>query len=121
VDIRTQLSMALEGILSQRLVPHVSGKGRVLALEVLVPTQAVRNLIRDGKIHQIYSIMQTGQSRHGMQTMNQALVDLCKRQMISSQEAKKVSPYPEELFKLLERAGREQRPHSSNMAPQRSR
>jgi twitching motility protein PilT len=102
-DIRNQLSFALEGILSQRLVPRLAGKGRVLALEVLVPTPAIRNLIREGKIHQIYSIMQTGQARHGMQTMNQALVDLCKRQEISSKEAKNISPYPEELFKLLSR------------------
>jgi len=102
-DIRTQLSFALEGILSQRLVPRLAGKGRALALEVLVPTPAVRNLIREGKIHQIYSIMQTGQARHGMQTMNQALVDLCKRQEISSKEAKNISPHPEELVKLLSR------------------
>jgi len=102
-DIRTQLSFALEGILSQRLVPRLAGKGRALALEVLIPTPAVRNLIREGKIYQIYSIMQTGQARHGMQTMNQALVDLCKRQEISSKEAKNISPHPEELVKLLSR------------------
>jgi twitching motility protein PilT len=121
MEIRTQLSFALEGILSQRLVPRLAGKGRALALEVLVPTPAVRNLIREGKIHQIYSIMQTGQARHGMQTMNQALVDLCKRQEISSKEAKNISPHPEELFKLLERAGREQISHSPSVARLRSR
>lgn len=103
MDLRINLSAALEGVLSQRLVPRSAGKGRVLALEVLVPTPAVRNLIREGKIHQIYSIMQTGQARHGMQTLNQALVDLCKRQEISPNEAKKISPHPEELLKLLGR------------------
>lgn len=121
MEIRTQLSFALEGILSQRLVPRLAGKARALALEVLVPTPAVRNLIREGKIHQIYSIMQTGQARHGMQTMNQALVDLCKRQEISPKEAKILSPHPEELLKLLERAGRGQKHPSPNVAPLRSR
>ncbi len=120
-EILTQLSFALEGILSQRLVPRLAGKGRALALEVLVPTPAVRNLIREGKIHQIYSIMQTGQARHGMQTMNQALVDLCRQQKISPKEAKSLSPHPEELFKLLERVSREQKPHSSGFARLRSR
>ena len=120
-EIRAQLSFALEGILSQRLVPQATGKGRVLALEVLVPTPAVRNLIREGKNHQIYSILQTGQARHGMQTMNQALADLCKRQEISPKEAKAISPHPEELFKLLERAGREHQLPSSTVARLRSR
>ena len=115
MEMKTQLSFALEGILSQRLVPRVAGKGRALALEVLVPTPAVRNLIREGKIHQLYSIMQTGQARHGMQTMNQALVDLCKRQEISPKEAKILSPHPEELFKLLERARREHTPPSPSV------
>ena len=120
-EVRVQLSFALEGILSQRLVPRATEKGRVLALEVLVPTPAVRNLIREGKIHQIYSILQTGQARHGMQTMNQALADLCKRQEISPKDAKAISPNAEELFKLLERAGRERQSPSSTVARLRSR
>jgi twitching motility protein PilT len=120
-EVRTQLSFALEGILSQRLVPRLSGKGRALALEILVPTPAVRNLIREGKIHQIYSIMQTGQARHGMQTMNQALVDLCKEQEISPKEAKNLSSHPEEFFKLLERAGKVEKSHPSSVARLRSR
>jgi twitching motility protein PilT len=102
--VRTQLSMILEGILSQRLVPNLTGKGRVLALEILVPTPAIRNLIREDKIHQIYSMMQTGQAKHGMQTMNQSLVDLFKQQLISAQSAMAFSSYPEELVGLLERA-----------------
>ena len=120
-DIRTQLSMVFEGILSQRLVPHVSGRGRMLALEILVPTPAVRNLIRDDKIHQIHSMMQTGQARHGMQTMNQALADLYKCKAISSQVARAHSSNPDELSKLLDRAGRDQRPYASNLTHLRSK
>ena len=81
----------------------------MLAIEVLVPTSAVRNLIREDKIHQIYSMMQTGQAKHGMQTMNQALVDLCKRRMITSQVALASSPLPEELSRLLDRSGGERK------------
>ena len=120
-EVRTQLSMVFEGILSQRLVPHSSRKGRVLALEILVPTQAVRNLIQEDKIHQIYSMMQTGQERHGMQTMNQALVDLYKREIISSQVARAFTPHPEELSRLLDRAGRESRTHLSHFSRLRSK
>lgn len=120
-EIRTQLSMVFEGILSQRLVPHVSGKGRMLALEILVPTPAVRNLIREDKIHQIHSMMQTGQARYGMQTMNQALADLYKCKAISSQVARAHSSNPEELSRLLDRAGRDQRPYASNLTHLRSK
>ncbi|MFH1014979.1 MAG: type IV pilus twitching motility protein PilT, partial [Nitrospirota bacterium] len=75
-QIRTQLSFVLEGILAQQLIVRKSGQGRVLAIELLVPNPAIRNLIREDKVHQIYSMMQTGQSRFGMQTMNQSLFDL---------------------------------------------
>ncbi len=102
-EVRAQLSMVLEGIVSQRLLPHIGGKGRALALEVLIPTPAVRNLIREDKIHQIYSMMQTGQAKHGMQTMNQALADLCKHKMISPQIALTSTSLPEELTRLLDR------------------
>lgn len=81
-QIRTQLSFILEGILSQQLLPKEGG-GRTLALEVLIPTHAIRNLIREDKIHQIYSQMQLGQKDTGMQTMNQSLVDLVKKGVIS--------------------------------------
>ena len=120
-EIRNQLSFSLEGVLSQRLIHRLNGKGRALALEVLVPTPAVRNLIREGKNHQIYSIMQTGQAKHGMQTMNQALVDLCKRKEISFNEARKISPHTEELTKLLDRAVKGLNPYSSNVARLRSK
>ena len=72
-QIRTQLSLVLEGIVCQALLPRADGKGRVVSLEILVPTPAIRNLIRDDKIHQIYSAMQTGQEKLGMQTANQSL------------------------------------------------
>lgn len=102
-DVRAQLSMVLEGVVSQRLVRHASGRGRVLAIEVLVPTPAVRNLIREDKIYQIYSMMQTGQAKHGMQTMNQCLADLCKSRKITHQTAIASTPQPEELSRLLNR------------------
>jgi len=106
-EVRAQLSMVLEGVISQRLLPSATGRGRVLAIEVLVPTPAIRNLIREDKIHQIYSMMQTGQAKHGMQTMNQALADLCRRRMITSQAALASTSQPEELSRLLDRSGGE--------------
>ena len=106
-EVRAQLAMVLEGVVSQRLIPCAAGRGRVLAIEVLIPTPAVRNLIREDKIHQIYSMMQTGQAKHGMQTMNQALADLCKRRMITPQTALASTPLPEELSRLLDRTGGE--------------
>ena len=75
-QIRTQLSLVLEGIVCQALLPRANGQGRVVALEILVPTPAIRNLIREDKVHQIYSAMQTGQEKLGMQTMNQSLATL---------------------------------------------
>ncbi len=102
-EVRVQLSMVLEGILSQRLVPRMEQAGRVLALEILVLSPAIRNLIREDKLHQIYSMMQTGQAQYGMQTMNQALADLCGQRVIAKDVALDVSVFPEELTKLLER------------------
>src|SRR5512134_240904 len=78
-QVRTQLSFVLEGVLSQILIPKASGTGRALALEVMVPNPAIRNLIREDKIHQIYSQMQVGQDKFGMQTFNQALAALLSR------------------------------------------
>ncbi|HEX9918929.1 MAG TPA: type IV pilus twitching motility protein PilT, partial [Pyrinomonadaceae bacterium] len=75
-QIRAQLSLVLEGIMCQALLPRANGQGRVAALEILVPNPAIRNLIREDKIHQIYSMMQTGQEKYGMQTFNQALATL---------------------------------------------
>jgi twitching motility protein PilT len=102
-QIRVQLSFVLEGILAQQLIPKKSGSGRVLAIEVLVPNPAIRNLIREDKIHQIYSMMQTGQSKFGMQTMNQSLLDLYSRRLISYEDAVGRSPVPDELITAIQR------------------
>jgi twitching motility protein PilT len=83
-QIRTQLSLVLEGIVCQSLLPRPDGKGRVCSLEIMVPTPAIRNLIRDDKIHQIYGAMQAGQEKLGMQTANQSLASLYMKRLISS-------------------------------------
>jgi twitching motility protein PilT len=98
-QIRTQLANALQGIITQTLIPRRDGSGRAVAAEVLVPTPGVRNLIREGKNHQIYSAMQTG-GKFGMQTMDASLVDLMRRGIISREEAEKRSSNPEELRRL---------------------
>ena len=102
-QIRVQLSFVLEGVLSQQLIAKKSGKGRVLAVELLVPNPAIRNLIREDKIHQIYSMMQTGQSKFGMQTMNQSLIELYTKGHISYEDALGRSPVPEELTTMLQK------------------
>jgi twitching motility protein PilT len=98
-QIRAQLAIALQGIITQTLLPRKDGKGRVVACEVLVPTPGVRNLIREGKNHQIYSAIQTG-GKYGMRTMDAALVELVRRGLISQQEAEKRSSNPDELRRL---------------------
>src|SRR6195256_275875 len=85
-QIRTQLSLVLEGIVCQALLPKIGG-GRVVSLEIMVPNPAIRNLIRDDKIHQIYSAMQTGQEKLGMQTMNQSLATLHQKKLITLETA----------------------------------
>jgi twitching motility protein PilT len=99
-QVRAQLSVALQGIMTQMLVPTADGAGRCVAAEVLVPTPAVRNLIREGKTHQIYSVLQTGGS-HGMQTMDAALVELVRNGKITRQLAETRAHAPEELRRLL--------------------
>jgi twitching motility protein PilT len=99
-QVRVQLSVALQGIVTQQLLPTADGMGRCCAAEVLVPTPAVRNLIREGKTHQIYSVLQTG-GQHGMQTMDAALADLVRRQKISRELAESRSSSPEELRRLM--------------------
>jgi twitching motility protein PilT len=99
-QVRSQLSIALQGIVTQQLLPTSDGQGRICACEVLVPTPAVRNLIREGKTHQIYSALQTG-GAHGMQTMDAALADLVRRQKISRELAESRSSAPEELRRLM--------------------
>ncbi|MFN0276968.1 MAG: type IV pilus twitching motility protein PilT [Pyrinomonadaceae bacterium] len=102
-QIRTQLSLVLEGILCQALLPKSSGDGRVMALEILVPNSAIRNLIREDKIHQIYSMMQTGQDKFGMQTFNQSLATLHHKRQISLEVAMQRSSNADELKELIER------------------
>jgi twitching motility protein PilT len=102
-QIRAQLSLVLEGIMCQALLPRAQGPGRVMALEVLVPNSAIRNLIREDKVHQIYSMMQTGQDKYGMQTFNQALATLYHKKLISSETALKRSSNVDELKELMER------------------
>jgi twitching motility protein PilT len=107
-QIRTQLSLVLEGIVCQALLPKTGGKGRVAALEILVATPAIRNLIRDDKIHQIYGTMQTGQEKLGMQTMNQSLARLVERRMITRDSALATSSLRDELISILERSAQAQ-------------
>ena len=102
-QVRTQLSLVLEGILCQSLLPKASGDGRAMALEILVPNAAIRNLIREDKIHQIYSMMQTGQDKFGMQTFNQALASLVHKRTISLETAMQRSSNPDELKELIQR------------------
>jgi len=98
-QIRTQLANALQGIITQTLIPQPDGQGRVVACELLIPTPGVRNLIREGENHQIYSAMQTG-GKFGMQTMDAALVELVRRGCISPKEAERRSSNPDELRRL---------------------
>jgi twitching motility protein PilT len=102
-QIRTQLSLVLEGIVCQALLPRADGKGRVVSLEIMVPTPAIRNLIREDKVHQIYSMMQAGQEKLGMQTMNQSLATLYHKRLISLEMAIAASSLKDELQDLINR------------------
>jgi twitching motility protein PilT len=102
-QIRTQLSLVLEGILCQALLPKATGDGRAMAMEVLIPNSAIRNLVREDKIHQIYSMMQTGQDKYGMQTFNQALASLYHKRSITLDVAMQRSSNADELKDLIER------------------
>jgi twitching motility protein PilT len=103
-QIRAQLSLVLEGVLSQTLVPTVDGRGRAMAMEIMLATPAIRNLIRQEKVHEIYSALQSG-VRLGMQTMSQSLVDLVRAGKIAKIEALARAPMPEEVAALLDAAG----------------
>jgi twitching motility protein PilT len=100
-QIRAVLSFVLEGVVSQTLIPRASGSGQVLCAEVMIPTSAIRNLIREDKLHQVYSQMQIGQSKHGMCTMNQSLTDLFVRRMITLDDAIARSSDVDELKTLI--------------------
>src|SRR5213596_902708 len=120
-QIRTQLSNVLEGILCQALLPRAEGSGRAMALEILVPNGAIRNLIREDKVHQIYSMMQTGQDKYGMQTFNQALATLYHKRQITLDTAMQRSSNTDELKELIDRgsglnSGNGNKPHPSPYA-----
>ncbi|MBN2206703.1 MAG: type IV pilus twitching motility protein PilT [Candidatus Aminicenantes bacterium] len=102
-QVRIMLSMSLEAVLTQSLLPRADGKGRVLAIEILIPNPAIRNLIRENKIHQIYSAMQMGQGKFGMMTFNQSLASLYAKGVISLDTAMSVTSFPEELTDILQR------------------
>jgi twitching motility protein PilT len=103
-QIRMQLAGTLQGVVTQALVPTADGAGRVPVLEILFPDDAVRNLIRQARVEQIYSVMQTGTQR-GMQTLEQGLAELTTRGVISKEAALSVTSRPDQLLGLLERAG----------------
>lgn len=102
-QIRTQLSLVLEGILCQSLLPKPGGKGRVLAMEIMIPNPGIRNLIREDKLHQVYGMMQSGQAKHGMRTFNQSLASLYFRKQITMQTALNRSSFPDELQDIIAR------------------
>jgi twitching motility protein PilT len=101
-QVRSKLSFVLQGVVSQQLLPRHNAPGRVMALEVLVPNAAIRNLVREDKVHQIYSSMQVGQDKYGMQTLNQSLYSLYQRKLISYEEAVGRATEPEELRMMME-------------------
>ncbi len=109
-QIRSVLSFVLEGVLSQSLIPNLSGRGRTLAIEVMVPNSAIRNLIREDKVHQIYSQMQIGQTKYGMKTMNQSLSEAVLLQRIGIEDALLRSPDVVELKTLVSESGILHRP-----------
>jgi len=104
-QVRAQLSFVLEGIVAQTLVPKANGAGRTLAVEVMIPTPAIRNLIREDKNHQIYSQMQIAQGKHHMQTMNQSLAQLYLRRVITLEEAMGRTTDPDELQTVINQGG----------------
>jgi len=104
-QVRAQLSLVLQGVISQQLIPRKDGKGRALACEVMIPNAAIRNLIREEKVHQMYSQMQVGQTKFGMQTMSQTLIDLVQRNIISHDEALGHATEIEEVRTMLGNLG----------------
>jgi twitching motility protein PilT len=119
-QVRVQIAGTLQGVVTQALLPTADGVGRVPALEILLPDDAVRNLIRQGKVEQIYSVMQTGTAK-GMQTMEQSLAELILRGIVTKEVGLTRSSRPEQLAGLLERAGfddpNEPEPDSNGRTP----
>ncbi len=113
-QIRAQLSFVLEGVLCQMLLRKANGQGRVLVLEIMVPNAAIRNLIREDKLHQIYGMMQAGKEKSGMQTMNESLLLHYLRRSITMDQALGVSGQPDELQQMIQRAQSGQSPHAAS-------
>jgi twitching motility protein PilT len=112
-QIRAQLSFVLEGVICQQLIARKDGKGRVLVCEVMIPNSAIRNLIREDKLHQIYSMMQAGQGEHGMITMTQSLYEAYSKGLISYDEAINRAVYPDEVRHMIDHGGGNQIPNRS--------
>jgi twitching motility protein PilT len=110
-QIRAQLSFVLEGVLCQMLLRRASGQGRVLALEIMIPNAAIRNLIREDKLHQIYGMMQAGKEKSGMQTMNESLLAHYLRRNLTQEQALGASSQPDELQQMMQRAQAGQSPY----------
>jgi twitching motility protein PilT len=110
-QIRAQLSFVLEGVLCQMLLRRANGQGRVLVLEIMIPNAAIRNLIREDKLHQIYGMMQAGKEKSGMQTMNESLLQHYLRRNVTQEQALGASTQPEELLQMMQRAQAGQSPY----------
>ncbi len=120
-QIRAQLSLVLEGILCQSLIPRSNGTGRAMAMEIMIPNSAIRNLIREDKVHQIYSAMQTGQEKYEMQTFNQSLAHLVLTRQIAQEDAIGKSSNLDELQELIRRGVGLNVSSASNMAARKHR
>jgi twitching motility protein PilT len=112
-QIRAKVSFVLQGVISQQLVPRMGQPGRCMALEVMLPNAAIRNLIREGKIHQVYTQMQMGQDKYGMQTLNQSLFSLYKNRLVSLEEAMGRSVEPEEFRTMIDSDAKRTSTHGS--------
>ena len=110
-QVRAQLSFVLEGVLCQMLLRRANGQGRVLALEIMIPNAAIRNLIREDKLHQIYGMMQAGKEKSGMQTMNESLLQHYLRRNLTQEQALGASIQPDELLQMMQRAQSGQSPY----------
>jgi twitching motility protein PilT len=111
-QIRAQLSFVLEGVMCQMLMRRANGQGRVLALEIMIPNAAIRNLIREDKLHQIYGMMQAGKEKSGMQTMNESLLQHYLRRNITAEQALGSSTQPDELLQMMQRSQSGQSPYA---------
>src|SRR3954468_4336485 len=118
-QVRAQLAFCLEGVVTQTLLPKIGGKGRAMAAEILVVTPAIRALIRDDKIHQIYSMMQSGK-KHGMQTMNDSLFQLYTNREVNQEECERVSSEPKEFLRMIGVTPMEEQDIASNNGTQRA-